>query len=811
MKMQAYEKEHLQRMRELLPECVVLLKSNGDFPLERAGKLALYGNGARHTVKGGTGSGEVNSRTFVNVEQGLEDAGFTLTTKAWLDGYDSNYAAAKKQFSKELKGKMKGANMLAVMGAIMPEPNYTLPLDGEGDAAVYVLSRNSGEGSDRQPLPGDVFLTETEQRDILALHKKYAKFMLVLNVGGPVDLSPVMAVDTILVLSQLGVDTGAVLGDLLLGKAYPSGKLATTWAAWEDYPQIGSFGEQEDTRYKEGIYVGYRYFDSIGKRAMFPFGYGLGYTAFEVTEPRICIEGEAVSVRVTVTNTGSRKGKEVAQLYVSAPAKRLDQPYQALAAFTKTNELAPGESQELELCFDLSELASYDTQNAAYILESGDYVLRLGCNSVDTLICGILRLDEEAIVRKVRHIGGTVDFADWKPEHLSEQSIPEDVPVLTVAAADIVPQDVCYDAPAVIDPWVQKLSDEKLAHINVGAFSGKGGALSIVGNAGKSVAGAAGETTRELKKDGLPALVMADGPAGLRLSQDYFVDDKGVHPLGGTMPESIADMLPAPVRFLMSHMGAKPKKGTEVRHQYATAIPIGTAIAQSWNPALAQQCGDIVGNEMERFGVHLWLAPALNIHRSILCGRNFEYFSEDPLLSGLFAAAITKGVQQHAGCGVTIKHFAVNNQETNRYNSNSQVGERALREIYLRGFAICVRQTQPHAVMTSYNLLNGRHTSERRDLIGDFLRSECGFEGIVMTDWLVMLGMLSKGAKYPAPAAAEIAAAGGDLVMPGGKSDCDNILEGLSSGKLTREQLQINATRILHMAKKLKGKGSRFD
>lgn len=296
---------------------------------------------------------------------------------------------------------------------------------------------------------------------------------------------------------------------------------------------------------------------------------------------------------------------------------------------------------------------------------------------------------------------------------------------------------------------------------------------------------------------------MADGPAGLRLSRDYYVDKKGVHSMDSAFPESIAEVSPAPLRFLMERMTPKPKRGTRVLHQYATAIPIGTAVAQSWNLDLAEQCGDIVGDEMERFGVHLWLAPALNIHRSILCGRNFEYFSEDPLLSGVFAAAITRGVQRHPGRGVTIKHFAVNNQETNRYNSNSQVSERALREIYLRGFAICVRQTQPHAVMTSYNLLNGRHTSQRRDLIEDFLRAECGFEGIVMTDWLVPMFMSSKDAKYPAPTAAEIAAAGGDLVMPGGKNDHNNILEGLRSGKLSREQLRTNATRVVRMVRKL--------
>ena len=249
----------------------------------------------------------------------------------------------------------------------------------------------------------------------------------------------------------------------------------------------------------------------------------------------------------------------------------------------------------------------------------------------------------------------------------------------------------------------------------------------------------------------------------------------------------------------------KNKKVTgEVFEQNCTAIPIGTAIAQSWNLDFAEMCGDIVGDEMERFGVHLWLAPALNIHRDIRCGRNYEYFSEDPLISGRFAAAITRGVQKHPGCGTTVKHFAANNQETNRYTNNSQVSERAMREIYLRGFEIAVRESQPHALMTSYNLLNGVHTCERRDLIEDVLRAEFGYQGIVMTDWIIG-AMYGRRNKYPAPDAAKTAAAGNDLTMPGGKGDLKAMLQGLKDGSVSRRQLEINAARIIRMAKKLAG------
>ena len=802
MELQQYEKQHLKKLRRLLPECTVLLKSNSDFPLDQAGKLALYGSGARHSVKGGTGSGEVNSRYFVNAERGLKKAGFNVTTQEWMDAYDRIRVDAKKQFIKDIKARAKQKHTNSIvegMGAVMPEPEYRLPLNGEGDVAVYILSRISGEGNDRNYTFGDILLTKTEQRDILALHKKYDRFLLVINAGGPVDLTPVLEVDNILVLSQLGVDTGTVLANLILGKAYPSGKLTTTWATKKNYPPMGEFGDVEDTRYREGIYVGYRYFDTVAAKPLFPFGFGLSYTGFEVSAPKVTTEGEHICVSASVKNVGKRPGKETLQLYVSVPQGKLDQPFQTLAAFAKTDELAPEEKQEVSLCFKLSDLASFDSENAAYVLEKGGYALRLGTSSADTNVCGIVELDADVTVMEVRHIGGTPDFTDWKPENRREEVLPDDIPVFPVSATDIPAETITYDAPQEIDPKVKALSDEELAYMNVGAFDSKMGVLSIIGNAGKNVAGAAGETTNRLIGKGIKPLIMADGPAGLRLSKNYTRDDKGVHAVGETMPETILDFMPAPIAALSRLISYKPKKGAEILHQYATAIPIGTALAQSWNREFAYICGDIVGDEMERFGVHLWLAPALNIHRDIRCGRNFEYFSEDPLLGGIFAAEITKGVQKHPGCGTTIKHFAANNQETNRYASNSVVSERALREIYLRGFGICVREAGPHAVMTSYNLLNGVHTSERRDLTEDYLRSECGYQGIVMTDWLVGGDFLSRNPKYPAPTASGIAAAGGNLVMPGGSGDYKDILAALKSGKLKRRQLEINATRVLRI------------
>lgn len=807
MKVQSYEKEHLETLRKILPECTLFLKRNGDFPLKETGKIALYGSGVRNTIKGGTGSGEVNSRFSVNVEQGLEYAGFEIVTKPWLDAYDEIRKEAKKQFGKDLKAKAKEMHtnvMTLALGAIAPEPEYDLDLEGDCDTAVYVLSRISGEGNDRTYDKGDFTLTDTEIRDINACAEKYGKFMLVINAGGPVDLSPLTGVENILVLSQLGVDTGHILADILSGKAYPSGKLTTTWAKPEDYPEIGEFGEHDDTRYREGIYVGYRYFATVGKKAAYPFGYGLGYTDFEIRTEDVYLEGEKVFVKVLVKNTGDFCGKEVVQVYVKKPSLKLDQPAKVLAAFKKTRELKPSEEQTLTLSFDFSELASYDTENASYILELGNYVLCVGRDSENTKMEAAVLLPKTVTVRQVRNIGGTPDFTDYRPEEKVWEPVPDDIRKLNLDPDCIPCTTVEYDHTPEIEGLVEDLSDEELAYLNVGAFDEKLGALSIIGNASSKVAGAAGESTSKLTGKGVEALVMSDGPAGLRLSRDYYIDDNGnAKAIGETLPASLLDYMPKAMTLLMGLLTKKPKAGTVIKHQYATAIPIGTAIAQTFDPEVAELCGDIVGEEMERFNVDLWLAPALNIHRDVRCGRNYEYFSEDPLVSGIFAAAITKGVQKHPGKGTTIKHFCVNNQETNRYCNNSIVSERALREIYLRGFGICIKESRPLALMTSYNLLNGTHTSERRDIITDYLKAECGYEGIIMTDWIVSIELLAKGSVHEPSQASKTAAAGEHLYMPGSKGDYENILKALQEGTLSREQLKANASELIRVIRKI--------
>lgn len=798
-----YERQHLEQLRALAPECTLFLKRSGKLPLPGPCEIALYGSGARHTVKGGTGSGEVNSRSFLNIEESLSRAGFQILTKDWLDRYDAVRKDAYAAFLKKIRSdarKHRTSPLIEGMGAVMPEPEYEIPLEQRCNTAVYVLSRISGEGSDRKVVPGDVLLSESEKRDILALQEMYPVFLLVLNVGGPVDLSPVVQdVDDILLLSQLGVQTGAVLSDILLGEAYPSGKLTTSWVRGGDFCPQAEFGEKEETHYKEGIYVGYRYYDAAHVKPLFPFGFGLGYTDFRLEPGAVTLAGEQVTVSAQVRNTGAFSGKEVVQLYLSSPWGALDQPAQALAAYGKTRELAPGESCRMELRFKMSDLASFDEARSAYVLEKGDYVLRCGNSSRKCKPMALLRLTHEVVTLQAKDLLGKPDFSDWKPE--GPEPVPEGLPVYVLDAESIPTKTLSDTRTLRPDPMVQALTDEELVFLNIGGFKLKDRS-SVVGDSGFAVPGTAGETTSQLKAKGFPAIIMADGPAGVRLARDYYEDKKGAHSLSSAMLPTMIDLLPAPVRSSMRRQKKLPK-GAVVKHRYATAIPIGTAIAQSFSLSLAESCGDIVGDEMERFGIHLWLAPALNIHRSILCGRNFEYFSEDPLVSGLTAAAITRGVQKHPGRGVTIKHFAANNQETNRYNNNSNVSQRALREIYLKGFGLCVRESQPCAVMTSYNLINGVHTSESRELTEDILRGEFGFQGIVMTDWVVGGSLMYNSKRYPMPNAGKVALAGGDLFMPGSKADYDRCMAMVRSGELPRYQLELNATRVLRMARRL--------
>lgn len=838
---QPFEKEHIDLVRKTAPECALFLKREDDTLPLAPGKAALYGSGARKTIKGGTGSGDVNVRHFVTVEEGMERAGFEIVSKAWLDAYDQVLVDARAVFVEQIKKEAAELGINAVMygmGKAMPEPQYEIAMDAECDLAVYVLSRISGEGADRDVSAGDINLSETEIRDILYCSRHYKKFVLVLNVGGMVNLEPVMEVKNILLLGQLGTPTGDVLADILTGVSNPSGKLAMTWAPIEQYPSTKGFGDMDDTVYNEGIYVGYRYFKTADVTPTFPFGYGLSYTKFEIGTASVAADEKKVSVTVPVTNVGTCAGKEVIQLYVSKPSVKLDQPYQELAAFAKTSELKPSENEEVTLTFSLRDLAAYDEELASYVLEKGVYWLRIGNSSEDTVVCAGLKLDADVIVKECKTICPGADIPKFIPadgmeaQERDAQLKKTEAPVYELHAELFQTEKVTYSEEPTeilnkgtgsfedvksgkisVEQFISSLTNEQLAYLSIGLYEDNTGMGSMIGASAQTVAGAAGETTKRLEELGVPSLVMADGPAGIRICKIYKIVDgkaKGVdNPLAGMM-----EFLDQEQLQMMAAMAPKPTEEEEkapIHYAYCTAIPIGTALAQSFNTEMCEKLGDLVGKEMEQFGVHLWLAPAMNIQRSPLCGRNFEYYSEDPVVGGRIAAAITNGVQKHKGCGTTIKHFALNNQETNRMASNSIVSERALREIYLRTFEICIRESAPAAVMSSYNLVNGEHANNSKDIQTHVLRDEWGYEGAVMTDWYAVGGMIAAAGgrenKHPAGLASGCIHAGNDLVMPGMEADFEEMLSAVDNPEakypITRAELQVTAKRVLEMIRKL--------
>ena len=509
-----------------------------------------------------------------------------------------------------------------------------------------------------------------------------------------------------------------------------------------------------------------------------------------------------ISIEANVRNTGNFSGKETVQLYCSSPNGKLVKPLRELGAYAKTRELAPGESETLVLELPLENMASWDAENDCWLLEQGEYLFSIG----DTAV-GVVSLDSAVTSATLSHSGGEADFEDWQPQ--IARKIPEGLPHIQVAATSLG-RIGHYDREKAFRAHIglkdlSGFSVKELATICAGKHSDAEGMAAIIGNSASRLAGGAGETASVVAEKGYGAIVMADGPAGLRLATKYIETEDGQEGMDADAFSSILNILPPEIQQLI-HMklqqNEEKAKTNTVLYHYASAIPIGTALAQAWNPAVVEACGALVGEEMELFGANVWLAPALNIQRSPLCGRNFEYYSEDPLISGKTAAAMTRGVQKHGKCAVTIKHFACNNQETNRFGSNSVVSQRALREIYLKGFEICVKEAAPKALMTSYNLLNGTHTANRGDLISTVLRKEWGFEGIVMTDWGTTNDKFNLGV-YGASSPALCIKAGNDLMMSGSKEDVEGILTGLKDGTITRAELEACAERILALSKEL--------
>ena len=795
----AREEKNAELSMNLATQGMVLLENNNNvLPMASSGNVALFGGGAVKTVKGGTGSGDVNQRSVTSVWDGFKNAGYNVTSESWLNEFEAYYDEETGGSSGGLWGSPKVEDTL-ISDAQIEEAKQ----DGT-TTAVYVIARNSGEFADRLDAEGDYQLWGNEEENLKKVAANFDNVIVVLNVGGIIDTKffhEIEGLDSLLLMSQAGMRGGDAVVKVLNGEVTPSGKLTDTWAVnYEDYSSSEGFGANDENvtqeEYTDDIYVGYRYFDTFNVTPAYEFGYGLSYTDFNIDVKDVTVDEENVTVDVRVTNVGEKyAGKEVVEVYFSAPDGALEKPYQELATYGKTDTLAPGESQELTLSYATTEMSSYSEDLAAYVMENGDYVVRVGNSSRNTSVEAVINLDSNKVTEQLSnqmvqdeeidtlsnegatpytYEGEAEEIAKAERFELDANAIEtvnnaseyDDESVIsyvyegsdyTVVDQEANPRytkapsgnnttpsqliepyeetiqyvektkenptllDV-YQGTVTMEELLASLSVEEMSYIVEGLGWG-GGSEPVVGAQANSVKGAAGETTsRYYETRAIPNTVLADGPAGIRITQSYT------------------------------------ENGTTY-YQYCTAFPIGTLIAQSWDKDVAKQFGEAIGEEMLEMGVTMWLAPGMNIHRNPLCGRNFEYYSEDPLVAGVTAASTTLGVQSNEGIGVTIKHYAGNNQENNRNAVNNTITERALREIYLKGFEIAVKTANPMAIMTSYNLNNSMPAADDYDLCTDIPRGEWGFNGLIMTDW-------GGGQSTPVNSMH----AGNDLIMPGGSS-----------------------------------------
>lgn len=735
-------KEHVIESRQIAVEGMVLLKNIDNVLPLKSNKIALFGAGAVDTVFCGTGSGYVCTPHMVNVLEGLENAGFNITSKSWLNRFE----AISKKINEEDEtltyiDRIWGGKKILIDDVPISEEEIIKAQ--EADTAIYVIRRNAGEDKDRQAVKGDYYLSEVEENNINLITKKFVNTIIVLNtcVIDATFIKDIPEIKAAILMGLAGSECGNALADLLTGKCNPSGKLTDSWTyKYEDNPASKTFASndgnslQED--YVEDIFVGYRYFDSFGVEPLFPFGYGLSYTTFDIVAQKIKVTWEEVVIEVAVKNTGNIPGKEVIQVYSTAPEGKLAKPFQELRAYTKTKLLQPGELELLSLKFKTEDLASYDESIAAFIMEQGKYILRIGNSSRNTKIEAYINLDKTAVVRQVSNkcqIDKELECfkAPSRAKLKLMLSDNSTLSKLLVEPCDrVMSVDLRADDCETIDGASQFIEAD---NINKRRFSGVKPAVNAtlldVGEGKVSldefvtslepevlvrlVTGVANETTYETKDRLHRKLAEIGGPNSSGATTSLFISTLGI-------PNWKVTDGPA---------------GCHLAENPATCFPTDIVVAQTWNIDLAIREGKGIGKELAYYNQSVILGPGMNIHRDPLCGRNFEYFSEDPLVSGCAAAGITKGVQMIEGASVSIKHFACNNQETDRFVTNSTVSERALREIYLKGFEICIRNAKPNTVMSSYNKLNGIHTSSNYQLLTDILRGEWGFDGLVMTDW----------------------------------------------------------------------------
>ena len=783
------DKEHITLSKDAAKEGMVLLKNEQHvLPLQTGAKVALFGKATFDYVKGGGGSGDVTVAYTRNLYEGIKA----------LKGKISVYEELADFYRENVKEQYKAGRVPGM--TIEPQVPQELLQKAKAytDTAVISICRFSGEGWDRKSIvetenkniwaseeemarrsaeifeDGDFYLTHAEQEMVNTVKQNFARVIVVMNVGGMVDTSwfhDDAQIQSVLMAWQGGMEGGLATAELLAGEGNPSGKLSDTFAReLNDYPSTYNFHESEKyVEYTDDIYVGYRYFETIPgakEKVNYPFGFGLSYTQFTLGESQISIEGDQIRFMVSVTNTGAMAGKEVVQAYYGAPQGKLGKAARVLCAFAKTRLLQPGETQLMTLCWKIADMASYDdcgkVCKSAYVLEQGEYRFYIGTSVRDAVENATVytaakdivtqqltsRLAPTSLTKRMLADGTYEELETTEPvdtdanelEKMTTEEMEAFAPKTEGRArwrlwGDKTPDKQHHflieaaEGKITLEEFMAQLSDEQLAEL-------------LGGQPNTGVANTFG--FGNLPDYGVPNIMTADGPAGLRISPECGV--------------------------------------------CTTAWPCSTLIACTWNPEVAQQVGAAGGAEVKENNIAVWLTPAVNIHRSPLCGRNFEYYSEDPYLTGKMASAMVKGIQSNH-VGATVKHFALNNKETNRKNSDSRASERAIREIYLKAFEIIVKEANPWAIMSSYNIVNGRRTSENHELLTDVLRGEWGFEGAVTTDWW------TNGEHY------KEVAAGNDIKMATGFPE--RLMEALHKGIITRAELETCAKRVLNLILKV--------
>ena len=756
-------------LRQAAAESIVLLENDGVLPLKAQSKLAVFGRSQIDYFYVGYGSGgEVNPPYLVNVIQGLEEKDLLLN-KVLIKKYQT--------FS---------ANNIVEDGIWGQWPRFLeeMTLSNEevksasedSEIALIVIGRAAGEDRENVLEEGSYYLTQKEKQMIDQVTHYFEKVVLVINSGNVIDLAWTenYAFSAILFAWQGGMESGNAIADVLMGDVNPSAKLPDTIARhYEDYPSAKQFGHEEYVEYVEDIYVGYRYFETFHpEKVIYPFGYGLSYTQFAI-DSELLVNDKSVTINVSVTNIGEMPGKEVVQVYHEPPQGKLGKPKRNLIEFQKTELLQPGETENLNFEIKLQDLASYDDSGVtghpfSYVLEAGEYQFYVGDSLINLELVGNYHLEKLLVIQKLKQIAAPVEnfnrlvatleegrlVETYQPVTLQKESVKERVLQHLESLSEVSSEETFLDTGKTVSELIHSFSKEELDALT----RGEGPMNSSFGPKGN--AGMFGGTIESLRQKGIPPVITTDGPAGIRLNY------------------------------------------------YASLLPCGTAFASTWNLELLEVIGIEFGKELLDLGSDMILAPGMNIHRNPLGGRNFEYFSEDPYLTGKMAASYVIGVQsnQVAACP---KHFACNNQETNRNYNDSRVSERALREIYLKGFEICVKESNPYSIMSSYNKINGVWAHYHFDLATEILRNEWKYQGCILTDWWMRM------AKDPNFEHVENNAyrvrAQVDILMPGGKdfvtkeSD-DSLIQSLEHlDGITLKEVQHSALNVLNLIQKIKG------